>query len=98
MYHLKELSKVFEPHPSTPKIKCKIFEDNESCIVMDMLNNFSICTKHTVLKYQHFKIFVEHKIIAIKDFHTNEQTSDTLTKPIYNHALFEYLRWNLCRW
>ena len=34
IYLLQDLSEVIELHLTTPKMKCKIFEDNESCIVM----------------------------------------------------------------
>ena len=66
VYLLLELSEVIELHLPTPKMKCKIFEDNESCIVMAKSNRFSPCTKHIALKYHHFRRFAEEKIVSIE--------------------------------
>ena len=61
MYILQELSEVIELHLTTPKTKCKIFEDNEICIVMAKSNHFLPRTKHIALKYHTFRIFAEEK-------------------------------------
>ena len=98
MYLLQELSEVIELHLLTPKMKCKIFEDNESCIVMARSNIFSPRTKHIALKYHHFRRFVEEKILSIEHIQTNEQTANILTKPIDDSTIFGYLIWKLFRW
>ena len=98
MYILQELSEVIELHLQTPKMKCKIFEDNESCIVMANSNCFSPRTKHITLKYYHFRRFVEEKIVSIEHIQTHEQTADILANPIDGSTLFGYLRCKLCLW
>ena len=98
VYILQELSEVIELHLPTPKIKCKIFEHNEICIVMSNSNRFSPCTKHIALKYHHFRRFVEEKIVSIENIRTHEQTANILKKPIDDSTLFGYLRWKICRW
>ena len=98
MHLLQELSEVFKLHLPTPKMKCKIFEDNDSCTAVATSNRFLSHTKHIALKYHHFRRYVEQKIIAIEHVRTNEQTADILTKLIDDPTLFGYLRWKLCRW
>ena len=61
MYLLLELSELIELHLTNPKMKCKIVEDNDSCIVMVKANHFSPRTKHIALNYHHFRTFVEEK-------------------------------------
>ena len=39
MEFLKEISQVFDIHLPTPKVYCKMFEDNESCISLDKSQN-----------------------------------------------------------
>ena len=63
MYLLQELSEVIELHLSTTKMKRKIFEDNEICIVMANSNRFLTRTKYIDMKYHNFRRFAEKKII-----------------------------------
>ena len=64
MEFLKEADQVFDPYFPKPKIHCKVFEDNNSCIAMTEVVKFSPITKHIALKYHHFRRFV-------KDIFTN---------------------------
>ena len=57
MYLITYLAEVIELHLPAPKIKCRIFEDNEICIVMAKSNRFSPRTKH----------IVEKKIVSIEN-------------------------------
>ena len=98
MYLLQDLSKLIELHLQTSKIKCKIFEDNESCIGMAKSNHFLPRTKHIALKYHHYRRLFEEMFLSIERIRTHDQTADILTKPINDSILFGYLIWIICRW
>ena len=88
---------VVDINISTPKIKCKVYEDNNACIVMATSNKFSPRTKHIALKYHHFRLAVQRKQIEILPIDTKEQIADILTKPILNTS-YQYLRRKICGW
>ena len=94
---LAEIDCVIPVHNPNPKVLCKIFEDNESCISMAKTQKFSPRTRHISLKYHHFRSFVEKELIDILPIDTAEQTADILTKPLLQQP-FEYLRKKLCGW
>ena len=48
-----------------PEVFCKIFTDNQSCIVVADSNKFPLKTKHIAIKYHHFLSFVKKNIIWI---------------------------------
>ena len=52
---LKEINEVFSLNLSSPKIHCKVYEDNESCISLAKTQRFSPRTKHISIKYHHFR-------------------------------------------
>ena len=94
---LTEINCIFELHNPDPKVLCKLYEDNESCISMAKTQKFSPRTRHISLKYHHFRSFVEKGIIEILPIDTLEQTADIFTKPLLTQP-FEYLRKKLCGW
>ena len=94
---LTEVNCIFEVYNPEPKVMCKIFEDNESCIAMAKTQKFSPRTRHISLKYHHFRRFVEKGIIEIHSIDTAEQTADIFTKPLVPQT-FTYLRKKLCGW
>ena len=94
---LKEVDLVFKLHLPKPKIHCKVFEDNNSCIAMAEAVKFSPRTKHIALKYHHFRRFVKDLTIKIFPIDTKEQTADIFTKPL-DEALFVHLRKKLMGW
>ena len=51
---MKEVSFIFDIHLPKPEVFCKVFEDNQSCIVIAGPDFFSLRTKHTVIKYHNF--------------------------------------------
>ena len=61
---------------STPKIKCKVFEDNLSCIEMANHHKTRPRTKHLSVK------FVVNNIINIEQVRSCKQIADILTKPL----------------
>jgi len=94
---LKELSCVFPLYLPKPKIVCKVYEDNQSCIAIAESQRFSPRTKHIAIKYHHFRRFVQDKTIVVQYVRTREQTADILTKPL-DDSLFLYLRKRFMGW
>ncbi len=54
MMLIEELSDIFPLHVNKPDFFCKVWEDNQSCIVMTQSDKFTPRTKHIALKYHHF--------------------------------------------
>ena len=94
---LKELSAVLSVYLPTPKVYCKMFEDNNSCIALAKSKTFSPRTKHIAIKYHHFRTKVDYGSLLILPIDTREQTRDILTKPL-REVLFPYLRYKLSCW
>ena len=51
---MKELSFIFDVHLPNPEFFFKVFEENQSCIVIAESKKFSLRTKHMDIKYHHF--------------------------------------------
>ena len=96
MQLMDEIHKIFEIKRVKPKIHCKVFEDNESCISMAKRRKFSPRTKHIGIKYHHFRSHVG-TTVSIHSIDTKQQTADVLTKPV-DEALYKHLRMKLCGW
>ena len=56
---LQDINILFNLNLDEPKFHCKVFEDNNSCIVIATSNRFSPRTKHIAIKYQHFQYYVK---------------------------------------
>ena len=57
---LQEVNKIFNLNLlDEPKFHCKVFKNNNSCIVIATSNRFSPRTKHIAIKYQHFQYYVK---------------------------------------
>ena len=94
---LKEFEKVIPIEKIKPEVKCKVFEDNTSCITVAKAPSMTPRTKHIALKYHHFRSFVKSGKIVIHSIGTTEQTADILTKPL-SGELFVYLRKKMMGW
>ena len=94
---MEEIHPVFPVHIKTPNFKCKVHEDNQSCIKMANSDKFTPRTKHIALKYHHFKSHVKRGIIDIQYCRTEDQKADLLTKPLADE-LFLKLRCMLSGW
>ena len=70
---LKEINAVFPLNLKKPKFHSKIFEDNNSCILLASVQNLSPRTKHIALKYHHFRIYVKDKTLDIFPIDIKEQ-------------------------
>ena len=97
MQLLEELKKVFPLHNPTPKVHCKVWEDNNGALSLAQNQKFSPRTKHIAIKYHHFREHVAKGTISIHAIDTKEQTADIFTKPL-DENLFKYLRSKLCGW
>ena len=84
-------------HLQKPEVFCKVFEDNQGFISAAECNKLSSRTKHIAIKYHHFRIFAQKKIVQICYIDTQEQTAVILTNPL-DEALFIYLQIKLSRW
>ena len=67
---------------STPVIRCKVFEDNQSCIEIATNHRTRPRTKHLSVRLHHFRSHIVAKTITIQHVSTHEQTADTFTKPL----------------
>jgi len=94
---LKEINEIFPVTLDTPKIHCKVWEDNEGCISLATNGKFSPRTKHIAIKYHHFRQHIKSGKISIHSIDTKEQTGDIFTKPL-DESLFIYLRKKLSGW
>ena len=56
---LKELHVALKIPSFHPTYHCTVFEDNESCISMANASKFTPHTKHILLKYHYFQLFVK---------------------------------------
>ena len=97
MQLLTEISVILPIYNPDPKVKCKVFEDNESCIAMAKAHKFTPRTKHISIKYHHFRSYVDRGAISIEHISTTEQIADIFTKPLTEQP-FTYLRNKLCGW
>jgi hypothetical protein len=83
MHLMQELRRkqftVFHP---TPKITCRTFEDNQSCIEIATNHKTRPRTKHLSVRLHHFRSFVISKAVTIEHISTKEQIADMFTKPL----------------
>jgi len=79
---LKEINEVFPIDLPTPKVRCKVWEDNNGCITLAKEQKFSPRTKHIAIKYHHFRQHVKDGTLIILPIDTKEQIADIFTKPL----------------
>ena len=94
---MKEIASMFGLLTRKPVFKCKVWEDNDSCITVAKAPKFTPRTKHIAIKYHHFRSFVSEGTIVINPIDTSEQLADMLTKPLKEQS-FCYLRKGLLGW
>ena len=81
----------------TPEIGCKMFEDNQSCIIVAESARLTPRTKHIAIKYHHFCQFVKNGSIKMYHIGIKEQIADIFTNPL-DESQFKYLRNMFLRW
>ena len=89
---VEELSDIFPLYINKLDFHCKLFEDNQSCIAMTKSSNFSPWTKHTVLKYHHFRSYVDSKRLRIIYTCSEDQLSDILKNLFHMEDFISYAR------
>jgi hypothetical protein len=87
----------FEMPSETPKIHCKVFEDNSGALEMARTPKMRPRTKHMNLKYHHFREAVEVGLVTIHAVGTADQNADIFTKPL-SQELFEKFRKAIMGW
>ena len=89
---LKEFEQQgFHIHKVIPKITCKTFEDNMSCINIATSHRTRPRTKYLSLRLHHFRSHVVNKTITIEHISTKDQIADILTKHSQGHNLINYV-------
>ena len=88
MILVQEIDKVFDIRYSTPDVKCRIWEDNKSCIAVAESRKPPLWTKHIALKYHFFRGVIARGQAKISHIDTKDQIADILTKPIDDAQFF----------
>jgi len=95
---LKEMQSCGIPiAKTTPKIYCKLFEDNAGAIQLAKVPKMRPRTRHINQKYHHFREWVKSGLIEILPIDTLEQPADLMTKPL-DQALFTKHRLAVMGW
>ena len=82
MTFLEEIKRVLPMDLERPKLHCKVFEDNNSCIELAKCPKLRPRTKHIGLKYHHFRSKIKEGLISVHYIHTDYQIADILTKAL----------------
>jgi len=80
---------------ATPKVHCKVFEDNAGAIEIATVPKMRPRTKHLNIKYHHFREEVRKGTVSI--YHTKDQIADIFTKPL-PEASFVKFRERMMGW
>ena len=94
---LQEIEKHSDLPSKTPKIKCRVFEDNSGAIEIASVHKYRPRTKHLNIRLHHFRDYVTRGLIEICKIDTRSQIADILTKPIPNPQ-FQILRAQIMGW
>ena len=81
----------------TPKVQCRVFEDNKSCIEIATNHKMRPRTKHLSVRLHHFRSHVVDGTVSIEHVSTKEQIADIFTKPLPRDQ-FEKLRDRMMSW
>jgi Reverse transcriptase (RNA-dependent DNA polymerase)/GAG-pre-integrase domain len=87
----------FQLAHETPKVHCKVFEDNSGALEMAKTHKMRPRTKHMNIKYHHFREAVQNGEVTIHPIDTLDQLADIFTKPL-GFELFESLRKGIMGW
>ena len=98
MQLLKEMKlNSFPVNKATPKVKCRVFEDNSGALEMATNHRYRPRTKHLNVKLHHFRDYVSRGEISIHKIGTTHQLADYLTKPV-NYEILTSLRKIVMGW
>ena len=82
---------------ATPKVKCRVFEDNSGALEMAKEHKYRPRTKHLNNRLHHFRDYVSRQEITIHPIGTLDQNADYLTKPL-NEVDLKRLRLKVMGW
>ena len=89
---LKEMKQNSIPvHLQTPKVHCRVLEDNSGALEMATTHKYRPRTKHLNVKLHHFRDYVTRGEISIHPIDSTLQQADYLTKPV-NYDILQRLR------
>jgi Reverse transcriptase (RNA-dependent DNA polymerase) len=98
MEMIKEMKALgFSIRSETPKVHCKVFEDNSGALEMAKIHKYRPRTKHICTKLHHFRDYVTRGEITIHPIDTGDQIADFLTKPV-NESIVVKLRKLIMGW
>ena len=81
----------------TPRVTCKVFEENKMYIDIATNHKTRARTNHLSVRLHHFRSHVVNKTIQIEHISTKEQVEDIFTK-LFPSDQFEKLRNQLMSW
>ena len=84
---LKDLKVAFEVITAQPAVTCKVFEHDQSYIVVAESRKPPARTKCISIKCHHFTHLVDKVVINIIYVETKKQNIDAFTKPIESNQL-----------
>jgi len=73
----------------TPKVFCKVFEDNSAALQMANIHKYRPRTKHLNVKLHHFRQYVNKGIVKVFPIKSEDQQADYLTKPLKYELLIK---------
>ena len=82
MVLVKEINKVFDIGCSIPKVKFRIWEENQSCIAATEEKKPPLRTKYIALKYHFFGGIIARGEAKISYVDTKDHIVDIIAKPI----------------
>ena len=95
MQLLKEIKdRGYDVKSSTPKVTCRLFEDNSGALELARFPKMRQRTKHINQMYHHFRSHVADKLIELFPIGTASQIGDIFTKPLPRDQ-FRKLRFKL---
>ena len=75
-----EFQKIYGHDENKTIVHCTLFEDNYGTLELAHEPRYRPWTKHTEIKYHHFREHVKNKTIKISAIDTREQIADQFTK------------------
>ena len=88
---LKDFQVACDLIATPPIVTCKVFEDNQSTIVVVEPKKPPARTKHFAIKYHHFRNLVNDNILKINYIDTKKHLADILTTPIETGQFFKLM-------
>ena len=74
---------------TSPKVKCKVFEDNSGALEMATTHKFRPRTKHPNVKLHLFRYYISRGDITIHKKDSQSQLSDYITKSVNEDILIK---------